>query len=92
MGAISPVQIALVLDWVDRHADVLASVAPLNAWPDVSGSLVPVAVGGAASSSDVGRRPSAAPVAARARPPTPEPLPLPGQRSPRRRAPPVAAA
>lgn len=69
MGAISPVQIALVLDWVDRHADVLASVAPLNAWPDVSGSLVPAAVGGAASSSDVGRRPSAAPVAARARPP-----------------------
>ena len=38
MGSISPVQIALVLDWIDRNASALAAIAPLNAWPHQPGT------------------------------------------------------
>jgi len=51
MGSISPVQIALVLDWVDRNASVLAAIAPLNAWPHQPG-VEPLA--GKSSSSATG--------------------------------------
>ena len=36
MGTISPVQIARVLDWVDRNADTLAAATPLHSWPHAS--------------------------------------------------------
>lgn len=60
MGSINPVQIALVLDWVDSNADSLAAIAPLDAWPHEPGAVPPPMPGAASDAVGSSGRPRAA--------------------------------